>query len=134
MTITRRVGFFGKMATLWVAMVVAILCTALGALFFFTASLLIWLIHYVGPAAAAALAGLALLLEAVAIFIGCQLAMKRMRAKQPGSFGGDMLGLVGMALRLATLAFKRSPRKALIAAVIFGALADYFTSSRTPKN
>lgn len=133
MTITRRVSSYGKMATLWVAMVIATLCTALGALFFFTAALLIWLEHYVGPAGAAALAGLALVLESVAIFIGCQMVLKRIRTKQSGGLGGDFLGLAATGLRLATLAFRRSPRKALVVAMIFGALADYFGSNSTTK-
>lgn len=133
MPITRRVGFFGKMATLWVAMVVAILGASLGALGFFDAALLVWLSHYIGLAGALALSGLALLLEAIAIFIGFQLAFKRMKAKQTNGLG-DLFGLAGVALRFATLAFQRSPRKALIAAVIFGALADYFTSNRPPKD
>lgn len=133
MSITRRVGSLGKMATLWVAMVVAILCISLGALIFFNAALLVWLSHYVGLAEALVFVGLILLLEAVVLFMGFQLALKRMKAKQPSELG-DTLGLVSMALRFATLAFQRSPRKALLAAVIFGALADYFTSSRSSKD
>ena len=133
MTITRRVSSYSKMATLWVAMVIAALCTSLGALFFFTAALLIWIDHYVGPAAAAALAGLALLLEAIAILIGCQLVLKRMRARQPGGLGGDFLGLAATGLRLATLTFRRSPRKALIVAMILGAVADYFNAGPDKK-
>lgn len=133
MSITRRVGFLGRVATLWVAMVVAVLCTALGALFFLTTALLIWLDHYVGPAAAAAIAGLVLALEAVIIFLACQLALKRMRNKQP-ALHNDALGMLGPILRLASLLVRRSPRKALITAVILGAIADYLTSSRSSKD
>lgn len=133
MSITRRVGSFGKIATLWVAMVVAILCVCLGALVFFNAALLVWLSHYVGLAEALVFAGLILLVEAVVLLMGFQLALKRMKAKQSSGLA-DVLGLTSMALRFATLTFQRSPRKALIAAVIFGALADYFTSNRDKKS
>lgn len=133
MSLTHSVSFLGKMATLWVAMVIAVLCTALGALFFLTAALLIWLDHYVGPAAAAAIAGLMLALEAVLIFVGCHVALKRMRARQP-SLGGNALGLIAPVLRLMSLVVRGSPRKALLMAVILGALADYFTSSRSSKD
>lgn len=133
MAITRCVSFFGKMATLWVAMAVAILCMSLGALILFNVALLIWLDQHVGLAPSVALVGLVLLLEAGAVLIGFQLVLKRMKARQPNGIG-SLLGIAGMGLRLATLAFQRSPRKALLAAVIFGALADYFTSSRAPKD
>ena len=133
MTITRRVGSFGKMATLWVAMVIAVLCTSLAALFFFTAALLIWLDHYVGPAAAAALAGAMLLIEAAIIFIVCQVVLKRMRARHTGSLSGSVLGFAGLAIRMATLVIRRAPRKALVTAAILGALADYFTAGSDSK-
>lgn len=133
MPITRCVGFFGKMATLWVAMSVVVLCMSLGALVLFNAALLIWLDQHVGLAASVALVGLALLLEAGGVFFGFQLVLKRMKARQPNGVG-SLLGVAGVGLRFATLAFQRSPRKALLAAVIFGALADYFTSSRAPKD
>ena len=132
MSITRRVSFLGKMATLWVTMVVAILCTALGALFLFAAALLIWLDHHVGPAAATAMTGLALALAAIVIFICGQLALKNTRAKQP-ALHRDALGLLGPILRLLSLVVRRSPRKSLIAAIILGAMADYLTSNPTPK-
>lgn len=133
MTIARRVSSFGKMATLWVGMVTAILFTVLTAFLFFAVALLIWLNHYVGLAAAAALAGVLLLLGAVAIFIGCNLIISRIRAKQKGSTAGDLLGMTALAIRMARLVIRGSPRKTLIAATIFGALADYFISKQERK-
>lgn len=132
MKFTHRVGFFGKMATLWVAMVFAILCPLLGALLLFTAAFVIWLDHYVGPAASAALAGVALVLVAIIIFAGFKAALRRMQTKQPSLFG-DMFGLPMLALRLVFMTIRKSPRKALLAAAIFGALTDYFTSDRATK-
>lgn len=133
MTIARRVSSLGKIATLWVGMVAAILFTALAAFLFFAVALLIWLTHYVGLAAAAALAGLLLLLCAVAIFVCFQLIMNRMRAKQKGSAAGDLLGMTALAIRMARLVIRGSPRKTIIAATIFGALADYFISKQERK-
>lgn len=132
MKLTRRVGFFGKMAALWVAMIFAVLCPLLGALLLFTAALVIWLDHYVGPAGAAALSGVALVLASIIIFAGFKAVLKRMQANQP-SLIGDLFGLPMLALRLVFMTIKRSPRKALLAAAIFGALTDYFTSDRSTK-
>lgn len=133
MTIARRVSSLGKMATLWVGMVAAILFVVLSALFFFTIALLVLLTHYVGLAAAAALVGLLLLLGAFAIFVGCHLTFKRMRVKHKGSAVGDLLGMASLALRMSRLVIRGSPRKALIMAAIFGVLADYFGSKQDDK-
>lgn len=133
MTIARRISSLGKMATLWVGMVAAILCVILLALLFFTIALLVLLTHYVGLAAAAALVGLLLLMGAVVIFIGCHLTFKRMRIKQKGSAVGDLLGMASLALRMGRLVIRGSPRKALVMAAVFGILADYFAPRQDDK-
>lgn len=132
MAITRCVSFYGKMAALWVVMVIALLFLSFGALCLFTTALLIWLIHYVGPAPAFALTGLLLVLEAIAVFCGCRLALGHMHTKRP-NLGSSALGFASLALRVATLTIRRSPRKAVISAALLGALIDYFTSRQDPK-
>lgn len=127
MSITRCAGFYGKTATLWVTMVIALLCTALTALGLLAAALLIWLDHYFGLAPAVALTGALLLLVTLCIFIGFRLALKQMHNKAP-SLGGNLFGMAAMAMRVALLAVRRSPRKAVVLAVILGALADYLTA------
>lgn len=133
MQLTRHFSVAGKMATLWAAMVAAILCTLLGALLLFIAALIVWLVHYVGLPASLALGGLVLVLAAIAVFLVCRLVLARMRAAKP-SMAGDFLGLAGLGLRLVLMSIKRSPRKALLMAVIFGALTDYFTADRASKD
>lgn len=138
MTITRRVGFYGKIATLWVVMVITLLFLSLGALCLFIAAFLIWLIHCVGPAAAAALTGLLLLLAGGGVFFGFRLALNRLHAKQPRS-GGNLLGLASLALRMVNLTIRRSPRKTAISAALFilaaisGVVIDYFMSRKDSK-
>ncbi len=132
MNLARRAGFIGKSAALWVVMTIAVLCTALGALGFFTAAFLIWVGHYLGPAAAAAIAGVVLLLIACAIALTFTLILRHMRASQP-SMASEAAGMLGLALRFATLTVKRDPRKAMLAALIAGAIAEYFSSGRDSK-
>lgn len=132
MQLTRRVGHAGKMVTLWVAMVLAVLCALCGALLLFTAAFVIWLEHYVSLAAALALAAVALVVVAAGVFLVCRSVLAHMRTNQP-SKGSDLFGLAGVGLRLALMSIKRSPRKALLMAVIFGALTDYFTADRSSK-
>ncbi len=133
MNVARRAGFIGKSAALWVVMAVAVLCTALGAFGFFAAAFLIWVGHYVGPAAAAAIAGLVLLLAACIIAGVFRLILRRMRARQP-SMTSEALGMLNLALRFATLIIRRDPRKAMLAALIVGAFAEYFSGERKSKD
>ncbi len=113
-------------------MAIAVLCTALAALGFFTAAFLIWVSHYLGPAAAAAIAGSVLLAAACVIALVFTLILRRMRARQP-SMASEALGTLSLAMRFATLFIQRDPRKAVVAALIAGALAEYFSSDRQPK-
>ena len=132
MNLARRAGFLGKSAALWVIMAIAVLCTALAALGFFTAAFLIWASHYLGAAAAAAIAGSVLLVLACAIALVFTLILRRMRARQP-SMASEAIGTLSLAMRFATLIVQRDPRKAVLAALIAGALAEYFSSDRQPK-
>lgn len=133
MNLARRAGFIGKSAALWVVMAIAVLCTALGALGFFTAAFLIWVSHYLGPAAAAAIAGVVLLVAACTIALGFTLILRRMKARQP-SLASEAVGTLSLAMRFATLIVRRDPRKAVLAALIVGAIAEYFSSDRQPKS
>ncbi|MGE4481116.1 hypothetical protein [Acidocella sp.] len=132
MDLSRRAVFVGKSAALWAVMALAVLCTALAALGFFTAAFLIWVSDYLGPAAAAAIAGVILLLAACAIAGGFTLVLRRMKARQP-SMTTEAMGSLSLAIRLASLVVRRDPRKAMLAALIAGAVAEYFTSPRQPK-
>lgn len=133
MSLARRASFIGKSTALWVAMAVCVLCAALGALGFFTAAFFIWVSGHLGPAAAACICGVALLVVAGLVALGVSLTLRHMNSRQP-SLAEDALGVLMLGLRFATLVVRRDPRKAMVAAVIAGALAEYFTSSRPTKD
>lgn len=132
MNLARRAGFLGKSAALWVIMALAALCTSLGALGFFTAAFLIWLSDYLGNAAAFAIAGVMLLVVTGLIALVFTLILRRMRARQP-SLAAEGLGSLSMVLRLATFAIQKDPRRAVLGALIAGAIAEYFSGDRRPK-
>ncbi|WP_298213918.1 hypothetical protein [Acidocella sp.] len=132
MNLTRRAGMIGRNVALWVFMVMAVLTMALGALGFFVAALLFWLSEHIGPAGATAVAGAVLLLFALATGIISSVVLRRMRARQP-SLAMEGMGAVSLGLRLATMAIRRDPRKAVLGALIAGAIAEYFAGNAKPK-
>lgn len=122
----------GKTVLLWVAMAMALLCILLGALGFLTAAFLLWLEHYLSPAGALAITGALLLLEALAL-LGCfRLALRRLHARQPAS-NSTATNLFQLGLRFVMMMVQRSPRKAMLLALIAGALAEYFTTNEQSK-
>jgi hypothetical protein len=127
MSLARRATFIGKSAALWVFMTIAVLCVSLGALGFFVAAFVIWLSHYLGPAAGAAITGVLLLMIACVIGGSFILILRRMRARQP-SLLSETLGSFSFVLQFVTLIIRRDPRKAVLAALVAGALAEYFSS------
>lgn len=132
MSLTRRAGFLGKTALLWVVMAIALLCILLGALGFLTAAFLLWLEHYVSPAGALAITGALLVLEALALAGGFWLVLRHLQAKQPAPEDNAM-GLLQLGLRMVMMMVQRSPRKTVLFALIAGVLAEYFTAKDKTK-
>ena len=96
------------------------------------AAFIVWLSHFLGFAAAAAIAG-AVLLVIAAITLGMgALALRRRRARQP-SLTSEALSMASFGMRMAALVIRRDPSKALLAAIIAGAVAEHFSRDR-PKN
>ncbi|MDE2390032.1 MAG: hypothetical protein KGL65_00340 [Rhodospirillales bacterium] len=129
MSLARRARFLGKSAALWTTMAVAVLCMALGALGLLIAALIVWLSHCLGQAAALAIAGAALLGIAALTLGAGTMALHRRRARQPG-LTADAADLLGFGLRMVALLVRRAPGKALLAAVIAGAVAEYLSSGQ----
>ncbi len=131
MSLARHVRFLCKSAALSASMAVMVLCLALGALGLLVAAFIIWLSHLLGMAAAVAIAGAVLLVMAFIVMGVARLALVRMQANQP-SLAAEALGMFGFGLRMATLIIRRDPSKALLTAMIAGALAEYLSGKRPP--
>lgn len=129
MSLARQASFIGKMLLLWVVVAVVLLCLSLGALGFLAVAFLIWLSHLIGGAGAVAVTGLLLVLEAVLLGLSARVVMRRMKAKrpQPTASGINVLGLV---VRLASVLVRRSPRGGILASLIAGAVAEYFSARK----
>jgi hypothetical protein len=123
MNLGRRVRILLKTAALWAGMATAVLCMALAGLGFLSSAMFIWLSRHTGPAAAAAITGAVLL--ALALFTGlvAGTALKRVRRRQR-SLASELAGTFGIA-RLVGLLVRRDPKKALIFALVAGAMAEY---------
>lgn len=128
MSLARHVGFIGKTVLLWVIVAVALLCILLGALGFFTVAFLIWLDHIIGSAGAAAVTGLVLVLVAFLLGGVAWVMLHRMQAKRPKSIMGDV-NLLSLVVRLTSVLVRRSPRFTVLAALIAGAVAEYFSAA-----
>jgi hypothetical protein len=82
-------------------------------------------------AAAVAIAGAVLFVMAFIVMGVARLALVRMQDNQP-SLAAEALGMFGFGLRMATLIIRRDPSKALLTAMIAGALAEYLSGKRPP--
>lgn len=131
MNLARRASFLGKSAALWVAITIMVLGVAMGALGLLIAAFIVWLSHFLGFAAAAAIAGGILLVFAAIIMSVGAVALRRRNARLP-SLTSEALGMASLGLRMAAFVIRRDPSKALLAAMLAGALAEHFSRSR-PK-
>lgn len=129
MSLSGHVGGLAKSASLWVGLALAVLCISLGGVAFLVAGFDMFLSARLGDAQAAAITGATLFVLASLIGLCGGLFLKRMRQKQPGLLSGFGGGL-GIAMQLIGMIVRRDPKKAMIAAVIAGALAEYFAADR----
>lgn len=120
-----------KHAALWVSLVTACLCLALAGLGFLVAGFYIWLAQHLNTAAAAAITGGALLALALVKFVAGGAMLKRYRQKKPSPFI-ELANSLNLVARLAAPLVRRDPKKAIIAALLAGALAEWLLG-RTEK-
>lgn len=105
-------------AFFWAVLSEAVLVLIVAALGFFAAGAYIWLARHFG----AALAALAI----VTVFIGLAVQSHK-RKKQRLVCEVELLGTLGLARRLTSSLVRRDPKKAILIALIAGAVGEYFT-------
>lgn len=127
MSLTRRAGALARAAALWASFATVALCLVLAALGFLAAALFIWVAAHLGPAAAAALTGAALLLLAVSAMLGGRMVLNKLRRSAPGLFD-DTLGTLSMITSIAGLLVRQDPKRAILLSLLAGALTEYFTA------
>jgi hypothetical protein len=133
MSIPGRVEAAVKGLALWAGVGMAVLATALAGLGFLIAGFFIWVERHQPRDAAAAITGGVLLAMAIIIGIGGNIVLRKIKKPQPGMLA-EFGGLAGTAGRLAGILIRREPRKAVILAVIAGAVAEYITSGDKKKS
>ncbi len=102
----------------------AMLLLGFAAAGFFIAALYIWLAAHLAPAQAALVTGAALLALALALGLIGGAVLRAARARERARLA--QLGLtLGTVLRLAAYLVRRDPKKAMIFALIAGALAEF---------
>jgi hypothetical protein len=126
MSITRYAGFTLKSAAIWVGLGITILCLVLCAFGLLAAALFIYVAHHWGTAAAAAVTALALLLLAAQVLLAGALFFHRARRRTPDIFG-EATGTIAMLTSFANIFVRRDPKRAMLLALLAGAITEYFT-------
>lgn len=128
MSLARHVGIWAKSAILWAGFSFIALTLVLAALGFLAAALFLWVATHCGTAAAAAITACGLLGLAVAILLAGRLFRRRMHAQAPGLFE-EATGMFSMLTGLVGLLVRQDPKRAVLLALLAGALTEYFTGS-----
>jgi len=126
MNIVRYAGFTLKSAALWVALAFAVLFLVLAAFCLLAVALFVTIDQHWGTAAAAALTGLALLLIAGLVLVAGAMTLGRVRRRTPHPFG-EASSTVAMLMSFANILVRRDPKRALLLALIAGAVTEYLT-------
>ena len=113
-----------KRAALWGGLATIVLCLALGTLALLGVAFFLWLESHFSPAIAAVLTALALLLTALLVILAGWLWLARHPVRPP-SVLGSMGGLLPSFVSLAGALVRQNPRRAVVLAVLAGALAEY---------
>ena len=134
MDIPRRADAAVKGLLLWVGVGMATLVVALAGLGFLIAGFFLWLHQTRSNAVAAAITGALLLILAALIGAAGIYVLNQIRKRQPTLMQeiGGFAGMAGAAVRLVSLVIRQDPRKALIMALLAGAIAEYFTGADKP--
>jgi hypothetical protein len=123
----RHAGVWARSAAVWAGFAAVALCLVLAALGFLAAALFIFVAAHLGAATAAALTGIGLLLLALLIMLTGRLCLRNLRNKAPGLFE-DAAGTIAMFTSLAGMLVRQDPKRAMLLAVLAGALTEYFTA------
>ncbi|MDD2795217.1 hypothetical protein [Acidocella sp.] len=126
MALSRHLRFYARASALWGGMGLAMLLLGFAAAGFFIAAFYIWLAAHLAPVQAALVTGAALLALALALGLIGGAVLRAARARERARLAEFSLTL-GTVLRLAAYLVRRDPKKAMIFALIAGALAEFFT-------
>ena len=133
MSLIRLAGIVAKSAALWSGLATAVLCLVLAAFAFLAASLFIWMASHLGAAAAAALTAVSLLLLAGLVMIFGAILLARRRRRAPELFA-DTAGTIATLTSLIALLVRQDPKRALLLALLSGALLEYFAAAEKPHH
>jgi hypothetical protein len=128
MSLIRFAGFTLKSAALWVALAITVLSLVLAAFGLLAIALFIFIDQHLGPAPAAALTALALLIIAAQILLAGTLIFSRVRRRTPDLFG-EATSTIAMLTSIANLLVRRDPKRAILLSLLAGALTEYFCSA-----
>ena len=133
MSIPGRVSAAVRELVLGAGLGITVLVTLFAGIGFLVAGFFLWIEQYKSIPVAAAITGGALLALAILIAAIGRAILKKMKKPQP-SLLAEFGGIAGTVGRLAGFLIRRDPRKAMILAVIAGAVADYITSGDKKKS
>jgi hypothetical protein len=133
MSISGRTNAAVKQFALWTMLCVVILAGVIAGGGFLIAALFHWISQQQpNPAAASAITGGALIGIVIIFALIGGAIIKKLKKPQPALFS-EFSGMLGLGVRLITIAIRRDPRKAIIVSAIAGALAEFITSDRRSK-
>ncbi len=134
MSIPARAEAAVKGLVMWAGLGMAVFAVMLIALGFFVAGFFLLVERFLphDAAAAAAITGGVLLLVAIIVGLIGKSALTRMKRQRPPLIT-EFTGVFATAGRIAGMLIRRDPRKAMVLAVIAGAVADYITSGEKKK-
>lgn len=125
MSASRCLSAIARKAALGTGMATATLCIALAALGFFVASFYILLTQHTSPAAATAITGAILLALALIAALITKTIFKKRRHHRLSDWS-ELLGIAAYLIR-------RDPKKAMLLALLAGAVTEYFAGDKPER-
>ncbi|HVE22677.1 MAG TPA: hypothetical protein VNC39_11920 [Acidocella sp.] len=113
-----------KWAVIGFCLALAVLGILLAASGCFVAAFYLWVAPHLGRPAAAAVTGAVLVVLALCLALAGGASLRRMR-RRPRRLLGEFQNTIGLVARLM---LARDPKKALLASLLAGALAEYILS------
>jgi hypothetical protein len=129
MSISGRTSAAVKQFALWTMLCVVLLAGVIAGAGFLVAAFFTWISQHEGNAAAAAITGGTIIALVIILGLIGGAIIKKLKKPQPPLFS-EFGGMLGLGVRLITIAIRRDPRKAIIVSAIAGALAEFITSDR----
>ncbi len=132
MTAATYAGRLLQRAILSVSLAASVLLLSLGGLGFLMAALFLWLEIRLGAPGAAAITGGTLILLALLTLAAGALILGRLRRRTPHLLTAAAESLASMT-SLAGLLVRADPKRALLFALLAGAVTEYFATPDKPR-